>query len=151
LRELVIKAYRYAVKLSIDECVYGAASDSQEVLDNLKELEEAWFIGLESEGGWSDSVRQSKESLFSLNINEEGQYTSRMLTLSTLSMNVGALDSEAVRSLWASLAFELFYLTNDDEERYSIQAHPYFMRNITVQAADLPLGYPIYQSPLLSS
>ena len=41
---------------------------------------------------------------------------------------------------------ELLYLTNDDEERYSIQAEERILRNLTVQAADPPLGYFIYSS-----
>ena len=41
---------------------------------------------------------------------------------------------------------ELLYLTNDDEERYSIQAEERLLRNLTVQAADPPLGYFIFSS-----
>ena len=48
--------------------------------------------------------------------------------------------------LWASLALELLYLTNDDDERYSIQAEERILRNLTVEAADPPLGYPAYTS-----
>ena len=46
-----------------------------------------------------------------------------------------------LRSVWASLALELLYATNDDDERYSTQAHPTMLRNIIIQTADL-LGYP---------
>ena len=34
-----------------------------------------------------------------------------------------------------------------DDERYSIQAEERLLRNLTVQAADPPLGYSIYSSP----
>ena len=51
-----------------------------------------------------------------------------------------------VIGLWASLALELLYLTNDDDERYSIQAEERILRNLTVEAADPPLGYPAYTS-----
>jgi hypothetical protein len=37
-------------------------------------------------------------------------------------------------------------MTNDDDERYSIQAHEYILRNLTIQSSDSPLGYPIYNS-----
>ena len=36
-------------------------------------------------------------------------------------MSVGRLESEVVRGLWSSLSLELLFLTNDDDERYSIQ------------------------------
>jgi len=42
-------------------------------------------------------------------------------------------------------------MTNDDEERYSIQALPKILRNIVTQAADPPLGYPVYSSGLLKT
>jgi len=42
---------------------------------------------------------------------------------------VGRLNGECVRGQRASLALELLYFTNDDEERYSIQAHPTLLRN----------------------
>ena len=72
-----------------------------------------------------------------------------MLTLGKADVSLGRLDSEMVRALWASLIGELLYLTNDDDERYSIQAHSTILRNLTIQAADPPLGYPIYSSPPL--
>jgi hypothetical protein len=33
-------------------------------------------------------------------------------------------------------------MTNDDDERYAIQAHKQLLRNITIHAAEPPLGYP---------
>lgn len=80
----------------------------------------------------------------------QGTYTSRVLTRQAIQTPIGHLNGEAVRGQWASLALELLYFTNDDEERYSIQAHPVLLRNLTIQAADPPLGYPVYSSGLLS-
>lgn len=77
----------------------------------------------------------------------QGAYTSRVLSLQDNLVQVGVLNEEGVRGQWANLSWELLYATNDDEERYSIQAHPVMLRNLTVQAADPPLGYPIYSSP----
>ena len=80
----------------------------------------------------------------------QSTYTSRTLTLQELMVNVGRLNAEVVRGQWANLSLELLYMTNADEERYSIQAHPAILRNLTVQAADPPLGYPIFSSPPIS-
>lgn len=76
----------------------------------------------------------------------QGTYTGRVLSLQEQLVHVGHLNGEGVRGQWANLSWELLYATNDDEERYSIQAHPFMLRNLTVQAADPPLGYPIYSS-----
>lgn len=40
---------------------------------------------------------------------------------------------KAVKGQWANLQWELLYLANDDEERYSIQAHPSLLRNLMIQ------------------
>lgn len=80
----------------------------------------------------------------------QGTYTSRVLTLQEVATHIGRLNTEVVRGQWANLSLELLYFTNDDEERYSIQAHPTVLRNLTVQAADPPLGYPIFSSQPLS-
>ena len=77
-------------------------------------------------------------------------FTSRVLSLQSLPVYMGSLSNEVVRSQWASLQMELLYLTNDDEERYSIQAQPRLLRNITIQAAEPPLGYPVYASPCVT-
>ena len=88
----------------------------------------------------------SKNFLFTLGLNEEGLYTSRTLSLLKLPLFTGTVNPECVKSIWSALSFELLYLTNDDEERYSIQAHPNIMRNILTQTAAPPLGYPIFSS-----
>ena len=44
-----------------------------------------------------------------------------MLTLRDCPVNIGRLNPEVVKGLWASLSLELLYFTNDDDERYSIQ------------------------------
>ncbi|KAH6570697.1 hypothetical protein BASA62_004207 [Batrachochytrium salamandrivorans] len=61
-------------------------------------------------------------------------------------VRLGIINGEAVRGIWSNLVFELLYLTNDDDERYSIQAHELLLRNLTVQAAPPPFGYPLWVS-----
>jgi len=80
----------------------------------------------------------------------QGTYTSRVLSKQEIIAPLGRLNGECVRGQWASLALELLYFTNDDEERYSIQAHPTLLRNLSIQAADPPLGYPVYSSGAVS-
>ena len=73
-----------------------------------------------------------------------------MLSLTETPVYLSALSNELVHAQWANLNLELYYMTNDDEERYSIQANATLLRNLTVQAADPPLGYPIYASEPIS-
>ena len=80
----------------------------------------------------------------------QGTYTSRLLSLQPVMVHMGRVNAECVRGQWANLSLELLYMTNDDEERYSIQAQAAMLRNLVVQAADPPLGYPIFSSKPLS-
>lgn len=61
------------------------------------------------------------------------------------------LNRECVRSLWASQQHELIFLHNNDSERGSIQNHKPTLRNMVNSSMDLPIGYPIYVSPLQTS
>lgn len=80
----------------------------------------------------------------------QGTYSSRVLSLQPVQAHIGRMNPEVVKGQWANLSLELLYMTNDDEERYSIQAHPTILRNLTVQSADPPLGYPIFSSEPIS-
>ncbi|KAM8783019.1 pecanex-like protein 4 isoform 2-T2 [Rhynchonycteris naso] len=147
LFQLALKAFRYTLKLMIDKASLGPIEDFKELTNCLKEYESDWYIGLVSDEKWKEAVLQEKPYLFSLGYDHNMEvYTGRVLTLQELLIQVGKLNAEAVRGQWANLSWELLYATNDDEERYSIQAHPLLLRNLTVQAADPPLGYPIYSS-----
>ncbi|NWW51249.1 PCX4 protein, partial [Pedionomus torquatus] len=150
LFQLALKAFRYTFKLMVDKASLGPVENFKELVNYLEEYENDWYIGLVSDLEWQQAVLQEKPYLFSLGHDPNmGIYTGRVLTLQELLVQVGKLNDEAVRGQWANLSWELLYATNDDEERYSIQAHPILLRNLTVQAADPPLGYPIYSSELL--
>ncbi|XP_045864683.1 pecanex-like protein 4 isoform X1 [Meles meles] len=147
LFQLALKAFRYTLKLMIDKASLGPIEDFKELTNCLEEYETDWYIGLVSDEKWKEAILQEKPYLFSLGYDPNmGVYTGRVLTLQELLIQVGKLNAEAVKGQWANLSWELLYATNDDEERYSIQAHPLLLRNLTVQAADPPLGYPIYSS-----
>ncbi|XP_044128157.1 pecanex-like protein 4 [Bufo gargarizans] len=147
LFQLALKAFRYTFKLMVDKASLGPVEDFKELLNYLEEYDNDWYIGLVSDSEWQQAVLQEKPYLFSLGHDPNmGVYTGRVLTLQEQLVQIGKLNAEAVRGQWANLSWELLYATNDDEERYSIQAHPVLLRNLTVQAVDPPLGYPIYSS-----
>lgn len=147
LKALVLKAYRYAFKLTYDEAVLGEVTSDDELMEYMTEYDRDWYLGADTDRDWQLSVQGGKPYLFSLGRDKsKGSYTSRVLTKQEIMAPVGRLNGECVRGQWASLVLELLYFTNDDEERYSIQAHPTLLRNLTIQAADPPLGYPVYSS-----
>ncbi|XP_053374492.1 pecanex-like protein 4 isoform X2 [Mercenaria mercenaria] len=151
LQNLVKKAFRYGFKLMMDQMLLGEMTSDLEWQEALEEYDNDWYIGLEKDPEWTTAVLASTPNLFSIGHNNtQNTYSSRTLTLQSMDVSIGRLNPEVVRGQWANLALELLYMTNDDEERYSIQAHPVILRNLTVQAADPPLGYPIYSSKPIS-
>lgn len=148
LLALALKAFRYTFKLMFDKACLGPVENFAELVSYLEEYDKNWFIGMVSEPQWQQAVLQEKPYLFSLGYDPSlSLYTGRVLSLQEMLLHVGQLNAEAIRGQWANLSWELLYATNDDEERYSIQAHPVLLRNLTVQSANPPLGYPIYSSP----
>jgi hypothetical protein len=68
-----------------------------------------------------------------------------VVEMEVLTMGWGGLEG-----VWTGMGVELLYFSNDDDERYSIQANEYCMRNSAVQAAAPPFGYAAYQSGVLT-
>eukprot|EP00762_Andalucia_godoyi_P007636 ANDGO_07941.mRNA.1 Protein pecanex len=142
LRSLVLNAVRYSVKIAMDQFLMVGPSDSEELFQVLGEYQTDWFFGVSSAPEWASEISKGTPNLFSLSSPTDAILCSRQ----KLVFSVASINRECVRSIWSALAMELLYATNDDDERYSIQAHKRLLRNILVQAADPPLGYPVYSS-----
>nr|XP_027200557.1 pecanex-like protein 4 [Dermatophagoides pteronyssinus] len=154
LNQICLQSIRYATKLGFDQMIFAEETlTDEEIINNLKEFDQNWYFGSIDSPEWRDAVLAEKLQLFSISKDVVKEiYQSHMLTLKDMDIFICLINRSVVDAIWSSLSFELFYLTNDDEERYSIQAHQYIFRNLTVQAADPPLGYPVFASePILIS
>ena len=87
-----------------------------------------------------------KPNLFAIAKDKDNSLISYTIQIRKNYAFLGKLSTENVNSIWANVVLELLYFTNDDDERYSIQAHGQLLRNLVVQAADPPLGYPLYSA-----
>jgi hypothetical protein len=115
----------------------------------LDEYHSEWLLDapVERSAAWAAAVEEGKLKLFSIaraTADQGGAYTSLSLEMVSVSFRLLRLNSAPVRAFWAGLGLELFYFANDDDERYSIQAHPQLLRNLAVQASEPPLGYPVF-------
>ena len=159
------------MKLMYDEGCLGEVESWDELADYLEEYEQKWCITRETEEAWRTSVLSNTPHLFSIGHDAEkviiianniiyntmeyflplqNVHTAHVLSLQDEVVHIGTLNPAALQSIWTDLAIELFYLTNDDEERYSIQAHTNLLRNLSIQTAEPPLGYSIYSSGLIT-
>lgn len=144
LNGLTVKALHYAIKITVDCTVMAEETllDDEDLEAHLKELDRDWFLGDPDSVEWHDAMKDRRPCLMTLRRNG-CEYQLLRLALRPDDVRIGALRPEVVQSIWASQSLELRYFTNDDDERYSIQAHRTLLRNMVVQSAE----YPIYVSP----
>jgi len=146
LFRLTLKAFRYALKIAIDCVAMGDDLSDMEYFTmdrESAELDSEWFLGSEGSDKWAVAMRRRVPHLMALRKKGSSEVQVLRLQLKEDSVRIARLRPSVLQSLWASAAFELRYLANDDDERYSIQAHPTLFRNLVVQSAE----YPIYVSP----
>lgn len=108
---------------------------------------------MEGSTEWNAICAQGSTSkkLFSVQkTSERGRYSSLTLERSVLQFHYLTLLTTPIHSIWSSLIVELLYFANDDDERYSIQAHEFLLRNLMVQSSEPPFGYPVYNSKCLN-
>jgi len=145
-RNLTVLAFRYAFKVAFDCAAMaddvGLLGDA-ELEQLLRELDESWHIDEDDSPAWSDAMERRVPNLMALRKKGPSEYQVLRLALKTDGVRVAEMKEAVVHSIWASASLELRYFTNDDDERYSIQAHPTLFRNLVVQSAE----YPIFVSP----
>ncbi|EDQ90959.1 uncharacterized protein MONBRDRAFT_36307 [Monosiga brevicollis MX1] len=152
VKQLVVRASRLAIKLALDLAVVGdeTVQDLEELAADLRALDRDVHLGRSEDALWYRAIRERKQQLFALAI-EEQVVQSHLVTSGHVRVRAVRLNAEAVRGQWANMALELLFLTNDDEERYSIQAHRSLLRNLTLQSAEPPLGYPVFSQVMAAS
>ena len=109
LYAMIQSAFRTAVKIAIDQSVLGEL-DEEELLFAMEDVLSNWYIGLETSDEWRQSVKKEVPNLFTINCFKSSEnrqmmlYKSRILNLKDCDVNVGRLNKEVVKSLWASLS-----------------------------------------------
>ncbi|KAI8917917.1 Pecanex protein-domain-containing protein [Powellomyces hirtus] len=172
LRSLVLLAARYSVRTVFERAGQnGAMNEAFDVSDTLLKMYHTRhhtsldpssahtlarahaFDTASTPSAWQAALESKTDLLFGLAVAPPSAgYTGTRLTVRTVRREkdvacwVGTINGEGCKGIWANLVLELLYLTNDDDERYSIQAHESLLRNLTVQTANPPLGYPLYVS-----
>ncbi|KAI9101931.1 Pecanex protein-domain-containing protein [Phlyctochytrium arcticum] len=165
LRRVVLEAVRWSVRKvyeniirdtqgetlsELNACFNSYRDDSHISLDpSSTQTTPHSFDSASTSGAWRDALRDGRGSIFGMYQTTTGLHGHSIGVRfiqreKRMKCWIGEMNGEALRGIWANLVMELLYLTNDDEERYSIQAHQVLLRNLTVQTANPPLGYPLY-------
>jgi len=154
---IVTSAIRMSLRLQQDDfSMPGEYEDINTLYDAIKEAQAAVVICHEGDPLWKKSILEDRPSLVSIRKtkserNEQPEYQVLTLNLRFAKFKVVKLNKESVRSMWAAQQQELIFYGNQNEERGSIQQMKSVLRNLITQSCDLPVGYPIYISPLTTS
>ena len=135
----------------------GEFDNLEYLYDSIKEYQEELVVCHEGDPEWRKGILADRPSLLSIRksksdrINEQPEYHIMTLNLRYSKFKVVKVNKESVRSMWAAQQQELVYYGNQNEERGSIQQMKAVLRNLVTQSCDLPVGYPIFISPLTTS
>jgi hypothetical protein len=123
--------------------------DADEFEETVKQMDTEWFLAGENHL-WNAAIERRVKNLERLttkeDTNEIQAHRLRHRASAEEPFSVFEFRREVIRGIWANINMELLYTTNSNDERYSIQAEKEILRNLLVQLAEVPLGYPVYCS-----
>ena len=157
LRECIRNAARLTVRIVQESYIAGDDySDVDTLYQTVHEYNAEKVVFPESDAGWTHAIKQDAPTLLSMRRrdNESTRVTEHSfvrLNMRYTKFRAIKLNREGVRAMWAAQQQELIYIGNRNEERGSIQQMRSTARNLVTQACDLPVGYPIYVSGLVTS
>ncbi|OHT17694.1 hypothetical protein TRFO_01003 [Tritrichomonas foetus] len=146
IKALIIKGVRYGVLLCLNASVDLAPSieDLQDFFDFMHESEEQLVLPVSDEN-FLEQVGKTESALISL-VNVENAASIVRFGKSSMSWAVFKLETESVRGFWANESRNILFDAIISNERPSIQFNIHFLRNITNQSCNQPIGYPVVVS-----
>jgi hypothetical protein len=157
LAKVLVPGVRVSLKLYNDQFITADVENADSLYELLHVEYKDLFIGHEGDPLWRQALLQEAPQLFSLrkkiedNQRDGPQYFILQLEHQTMKFSTIKLNRESVRGLWAGQVHELVFLGNETMERGSIQQMKYVLRNIINSTADIPIGYPVFISPLTTA
>eukprot|EP01117_Protostelium_nocturnum_P007085 TRINITY_DN2542_c0_g2_i1.p1 TRINITY_DN2542_c0_g2~~TRINITY_DN2542_c0_g2_i1.p1 ORF type:complete len:1401 (-),score=343.60 TRINITY_DN2542_c0_g2_i1:115-4317(-) len=155
VQKVVAKAARMTLKLHLDQFIEDF-EENENLWDSLESYDKEGqkiVCCHESDPLWRQGIFDSVDNLISLRTmpNNSSEYQTISLVLRYMKFRVVRLNKECVRGLWAGQVQELVFFGNTNSERGSIQRQSAVVRNLINQSCDVPIGYPVYVSPLMVS
>ncbi|KAJ3251727.1 Pecanex-like protein 4 [Boothiomyces macroporosus] len=143
-RAICIESFRYTIKYLYDIKVLDEPiQDMEELYKTLSYISAQWLVSVDlnqqiAGDPTNPTVRFQKAitngvaGIFQLSVKKSGDPLRVRLLIKneTSKFKIAKMNMEALKVLellkqgiWANLLYELLYFTNDDDERFSIQAH----------------------------
>ncbi|KAJ3326180.1 Pecanex-like protein 4 [Boothiomyces sp. JEL0866] len=160
-KAICIESFRYTVKYLYDIKVLDEpVQDMEDLYKALTYVSAQWLVSVDlnqqiAGDPTNPTVRFQKAimngvaGVFQLSMRKSGDPLRVRLLIKNDSsrLKIAKMNTEALKGIWANLLYELLYFTNDDDERFSIQAHAKLLRNLAVQTSHPPFGYPLWLAP----
>jgi len=98
----------------------------------MESIKISHYLGPSGDSEWSKQAKIGKPTLFSMRKSqkEDNSYEAYLNEIKPVPIYGFILNPEVVRGIWGGVSLELIYFTNDDDERYSIQAHTQLFRSL---------------------
>ena len=149
LQDSAMKLLLWLSLLSMD---LGPENDTkEEIMTFINDTEELYFVSPIQTSSFNDEFEKGEKDLVTFEKTSDGINNVLFFRKMIVHWDVMAIQKEFVRSFWATDALQQIYFGDDNSERLSIQEDDHTLRNLIVQACDLPIGYPAFVSPILKS
>jgi hypothetical protein len=152
--------YSEILRHGIESMVLVLALESMGIAPCIENDEEvdAWLLELEASylcaplnsPAFESAFQEGKKCLCSIAV-KESDANLLFFRIQPCQWNVFSLQRESVRSIWGSEATSQLFLGENESERFSVQRNERFLHNLIVQSCNIPIGYPAFVSPVLSS
>ncbi|PRP78660.1 pecanex-like protein 2 [Planoprotostelium fungivorum] len=135
--------------------------NQDQYVEDFDEMSEMWQCLINYESGdfaccyemdpsWRRALINGVPELLSCR-KSGSDYSVVTLSQRYMKFDVIKFNKECVRGLWAGQIQELVLFASSNSERASIQRLPHIGRNLINQSCDVPIGYPVYVSPIITS
>jgi hypothetical protein len=105
------------------------------------------FLGVVESPRFSRAIEKDKRDVWGIGYDPTKKgFAVKRVAKNITSLYMFSLDRYAVEAVWNNLRFELLFVGNDSDERYSIQTHEALVRNLLVEGCEEPYGYAEYYS-----
>ena len=146
-RNFIISSVRFGVLLSLNSSVDLAPSVEDDVDDFfafMNESEEQPVLSV-SDDNFLNTIANVESALITL-VSISNDVCIVRFSKSVTPWAVFKLETESVRGFWANEARNILFDAIISNERPSIQFDLHFLRNITNQSCNQPVGYPVLVS-----
>ena len=149
-KDYIVETVRLGVLLNFNASIGLASStEDEDFFDFIEESYNHPVLPITSDH-FLEQASSIDDSLISIILMNNEAFILRF-GLTTTSWAVFQMESELVRGFWANEARNILFDAIVSNERLSIQLNIRFLRNITNQSCNQPIGYPVLVSNINSS